>query len=366
MNCTDVVKRCFVVLSVAALAVPAQPQSELPPDSVLAEEEILLVDPEAVPEEEIQTVDPQKVPKEPPEEEALPPIETMPELTEFVEAEYPEEVYAEGIEGAVLLDLLVSDSGTVDSAAVVESLHPVLDSTAREAARQFRFTPAIAGGDSVPVLLQYEYRFSLREIVRKLDKYENFTGRLLEMGTRAPISDALVVIEFLDTASDTSIAVPFGVYLERIGQFEGQYIEEDRLVTTTDSDGYFHFYSIPTGPVGITVPVPGYEQLKERETVTPGEAIVATYFLRRTSYSDYEIVVYGKTEKKEVSRRQLTLNEVKKIPGLGGDAVKVVQAMPGVSRPAFGSGEIVVRGAPSWDSQYYLDGLTIPLLYHFG
>ena len=90
------------------------------------------------------------------------------------------------------------------------------------------------------------------------------------------------------------------------------------------------------------------------------------YRLQRTSYSDLEIVVYGRTESREVSRRSLSSGEVRKIPGFSGDAVKVVQALPGVGRSSFGGGSIRVRGAPTWDSKFYLDGVSIPMLYHFG
>lgn len=296
----------------------------------------------------------------------MPPLEVMPELTDFVEAAYPDTLHRRGIEGTVLMTLLVSDSGTVDSVAVDRGLHPALDSAAVAAARQFVFTPAIAGGEAVPVLIQYEYRFSLREVASRIDEYVNFSGRLIESGTRKPLADAMVVVTFPDTASDSALEVPWSVYLERLGNMEGQYLEEDRLVTLTDSTGRFAFKSLPAGSVAVHAPIPGYEQLQERERIMRGEALEARYYLRRVNYSDYEVVVYGQTEKKEVSRRKLTVSEVKKIPGLGGDALKVIQAMPGVSRPTFGSGQVVVRGAPTWDSKFYLDGLTLPLLYHFG
>ncbi|MBD3321561.1 MAG: TonB-dependent receptor plug domain-containing protein, partial [Chitinivibrionales bacterium] len=90
------------------------------------------------------------------------------------------------------------------------------------------------------------------------------------------------------------------------------------------------------------------------------------YRLERESYSEYEIVVYGKAKKKEVAKRTLNLQEIRKVPGFGGDAVKVIQALPGVARPFFGGGEIIVRGAGSEDNQYYLEGMTIPYIYHFG
>ena len=41
-------------------------------------------------------------------------------------------------------------------------------------------------------------------------------------------------------------------------------------------------------------------------------------------------------------------------------------AGPGVARPTCISGDVVVRGAPTWDSKFYLDGVPIPTLYHYG
>ncbi len=298
--------------------------------------------------------------------EELAPLEKMPEITKRVEAPYPPEIYKQGIQGSVVLDVVISDSGTVDSVAVVRGLHPVLDSNVVHALWQFKFSPAIAEGHPVPVLIQYEYAFTLREIVEKVEKYVNFSGRLVERGTRAPIADAMVVVSFVDTLSDTTLGVPFGVYRRRLGEFEGQYLEEDNLVTVTDSMGDFRFYSLPACSIEVAVPATGYQEFRERELIEPSQETVVTYRLDRISYSDYEIVVYGKAEKKEVSRRQLTLHEVKKIPGLGGDAVKVVQALPGVARPTFGSSQVVVRGAGTSDSRFFLDGVEIPLLFHFG
>ena len=299
-------------------------------------------------------------------EDSLPPIEKMPEITKFVNAEYPLDLMKKGVQGAVLLELLVNDSGVVDSAKVVTGLHPVLDSSAVKASRQFLFTPATAGGKPVAVLLQYEYRFAIEQSVKEIEKVANFEGVLIESGTRKPVADAMIVLTFQDTTADTTLPIPFSLYLKKIGAIEGQSLEEQKIVAMTDSTGKFTFYSLPACSVQVNVVVPGYEAFKTTELVSRKEAISAKYYVKRYSYSEYEIVVYGKVEEKEVSKRQLTVQEIKLIPGLGGDAVKVVQAMPGVARASFGSGEVVVRGAPTWDSQYYLDGVEIPVLYHFG
>ena len=293
-------------------------------------------------------------------------LEKMPELTQFVEARYPEDLVKSGVEGAVLLELLVSEAGSVDSVSVVRPLHPALDESAVEAARKFKFSPAVAGGEAVAVMLQYEYQFSLREVVTVPDKYVNFSGRLLERGTRVPIHDALVVLEFADTLCDTALPMPFSHYMEQIGKIEGQAWEDGRLSATTDSLGRFSFYSLPACVVRVKSLLHDYEPFASEERIGKLEEVSAVYYVKRTDYADYELVVYGKAEEKEVSRRQISIAEVKRIPGLGGDALRVVQAMPGVARPSFGGTEVVVRGAPSWATLYFMDGVGALAFYHMG
>jgi TonB family protein len=301
-----------------------------------------------------------------PQEKSDAPIEKMPEVITRVTPEYPPALAKQGIEGTVVLECLLSDSGTVDSISIVNSVHPDLDRCAIVALQQFRFSPAVAGGVPVPVLLQYEVPFTLTEVTGDIAPVVNFRGTLRERGTRTPVTDAMVVITFPDSVADPTLRVPFESYLEKIGTFPGQYVEERNLITITDSLGQFSFSSLPACTITVSCPLTGYESITEQEIITPGEELDVTYFVRRLTYNDYEVVVYGKAQEKEVSRRQITLAEARKIPGIGNDAVRVVQALPGVGRPSFGSGDIIVRGAPSWDSEYFLDGTVIPLLYHFG
>lgn len=300
------------------------------------------------------------------EEDSLPPIDKIPELLTFVEADYPAELVKKGIEGSVLLELLVNETGGVDSVTVLRGVDPLLDSSAAAACRRFKFTPATADGDSVAVLLQYEYRFSLQEAVDSIPETVNFLGKILEKGTRAPVADAMVVLTFNDTLSDKTLPLPFREYIKKIASIPGQRLEEGKLVTESDSQGVFRFFSLPAGTVEVSVIASGYSSSGTKETITKNEELSANYFIERHSYSDYEIVVYGQIEEKEISRRQMSIQEVRRIPGLGGDAIRVVQAMPGVARPSFGSGDVIVRGAPSWDSRFFLDGIQLLSLYHFG
>ena len=277
--------------------------------------------------------------------DSLPPIETMPALTHFVKADYPADLVKQGIEGAVTLEIVVNDSGRVDSVAVVKGLHPRLDSAAARAAGAFIFSPAIAGGKPVPVLMEYVYRFSLQEVATKIERFVNLSGRLYERGTRAPIVNATIALFFKNPESDTSIKVPLGTYLAKIGGFDGQYLQDGSLIATVDSIGAFSFQSVPSCSVVVKVIAPDFENYVDEVAVKHGEATELVYRLERIAIGDNEIVVYGKAEKKEVAQRTLTLNEVRKIPGLGGDAVKVVQTLPGVARSAFSIWELDHHGA---------------------
>jgi hypothetical protein len=56
--------------------------------------------------------------------------------------------------------------------------------------------------------------------------------------------------------------------------------------------------------------------------------------------------------------------EAQKVAGTQGDVLKVVQNLPGVSRPPVASGQIVVWGSAPKDTRVYVDGVDVPALYH--
>ncbi len=58
--------------------------------------------------------------------------------------------------------------------------------------------------------------------------------------------------------------------------------------------------------------------------------------------------------------------EVRTLPGSGNDALKALQSLPGVSRIPYGLGGLSLRGSSPRDTSVYLDGIRVPILYHFG
>jgi TonB family protein len=308
--------------------------------------------------------------------DSLPPVDTMPRVMRFVKANYPDSLIEKGIAGQVEFDLLVSEKGSVDSAAIVKGLHTVLDSSALTAVRSFTFAPAMAAGKPVAVLLRYAYTFSIDEASVPGDETVNLFGTITEKGSRQKVSRAIVAISFEDTIppkkknrkivliNTKQDNVPLSEYLRRIGKIKGHKFEEGRIITTTDSLGRFSFSSLPCGTIRIRILASGYKPLRTTACIKKGVSVRQSLWLERDSYNDNEIVVYGRGEDEEIQTYEVSAKELRRVPGFNGEAVKLLQALPGVSRPVFGGNEIIVRGADNSDSKFYLDGIEIPFLYH--
>jgi TonB family protein len=78
-----------------------------------------------------------------------------------VEPHYTELARKARLQGYVLLELTIDESGNVAEARVVKSLPFGLDQEAVEAARQWKFTPALRDGHPVQVFLDVPVRFAL-------------------------------------------------------------------------------------------------------------------------------------------------------------------------------------------------------------
>ena len=94
-----------------------------------------------------------------PSEEYL--VTQMPSLKTEVRIPYPPDAKKKGIEGAVVMDLLIDSSGTVRDVKLIEGPAESLNSAAVSATRHFQFTPAMIQDKPVAVRIRYAYRFIL-------------------------------------------------------------------------------------------------------------------------------------------------------------------------------------------------------------
>jgi hypothetical protein len=63
---------------------------------------------------------------------------------------------------------------------------------------------------------------------------------------------------------------------------------------------------------------------------------------------------------------QLSSDDIRILPGSGNDMLRAAQALPGVARLPYSYGGLVLRGSSPRDNEVYLDGIEVPLAFHFG
>jgi len=154
------------------------------------------------------------------------------------------------------------------------------------------------------------------------------TGVVVDAATGAPVVDAVVV------AGETQ--------------------------ATTDGAGGFAIDDVPFGRIDIMVVADGY----------------APYFGSARIGAAMTIRLVGEAAGGEVIEvlgraptgppLHLSTDEIRALPGAGNDALRALQSMPGVARTPFGLGGLALRGTAPRDTNVYLDGIDVPLLYHFG
>jgi hypothetical protein len=83
-----------------------------------------------------------------------------------------------------------------------------------------------------------------------------------------------------------------------------------------------------------------------------------------TDDSSASVTVRGRSALRESTATALTAEVAASVPGTEGDPLKAVLALPGVVRPSFGLGPLIVWGAAPRDTRVYVDGVPIPALYH--
>ncbi len=299
-------------------------------------------------------------------------LSKMPKLKKFVEAEYPKEALEKGITADVLLLIDITADGKVGVGRrrrAGQSAPPTWASRRRRsiAVQQFEFEPAEIDGKPIAVQINYRYHFKLAPKAPEpppsrrprpatpaapaapppppapaREPVVNFAGRLRERGTRLPMPGVLVTV-FRDDGTE-----PLG--------FEA----------TADQTGTFRFFDLAPGPWKILIEAPGYFPFRTVEEIHAREKTDVVYYVEKGSYNPYDVTVTATRPRKEVSRTVITAAEIDKVPGTAGDPITVVQNFAGVARAPLLSGQLIVRGSAPQDSQYFLDGQSIPLIYHFG
>lgn len=263
---------------------------------------------------------------------------TLPVLLQTSPVSYPPDALSTGAQATVVLTLEVDENGRVRTAKVVETAGEAFDSAAIDAALAFRFSPALDDADQ-PVSATILYRIVFETTAARVVSAQ---GRLREAGTRTPLAD-----------------VPL--------RFTGP--DEERRVSTTDALGRFVLADLPNGPWTLALETDGYDVETVRFEVKSGQVSELELYARASqpwqSKSDETIEVVGARTAPEVTERVLSAEEILYLPGTNGDIVRVVQNLPGVARPPLNIGQLLIRGTAPEDSAYAVDGVGVPIVFHF-
>jgi TonB family protein len=263
-----------------------------------------------------------------------PPQVVPPVLTQFKDASLDPELELNPGHYVVSLALTVGEDGAVSDLEVVASDEPLLDAAALTAAGLFRFAPATVDGAPVPVRITYRYSFD----ISKKEATPVFRFRVREKGKR-----------------------------RLVGGFTA-FVEENAATFTSDAEGWLVVKDLPPGTYTLYAPEGDYQELRRPFEVLAEQTSLpeAVIYVDPMSGMSHQTVIRAPREARFVARQSLSIAELKRLPGSGGDVLKMIENLPGIARSPFGGGQLVVFGSHPMDSAVFIDGLPMWQLYHFG
>ncbi|KIG18060.1 TonB family protein / TonB-dependent receptor [Enhygromyxa salina] len=281
--------------------------------------------------------------------------------------------------GQITLEYVVGIDGVPIEITVLESPDPALDPVAINIVAKLRYEPASYEGERVEVKLSLAFvvepprppepqaptqsnpNTEAETQTPQGDDPEapvRVLGRVREAGYRTPIEGASVLV------------IPAGEL--PVGEIRGTLYEDPAepawtVQTQTDASGNYELRGVPEGKVRLIVLASGYARSDRVVELKPDKQLEINVWPRREAQNPYRTeVVVDREAMPEVVERTLELEEIAKLPGSQGDALKAVLNFPGVARAPFGSGLLAIRGAAPEDSAVFLGYHEIPLLFHFG
>ncbi|MBI3611452.1 MAG: TonB-dependent receptor [Nitrospirae bacterium] len=165
----------------------------------------------------------------------------------------------------------------------------------------------------------------------------SLSGRVMEKGTKQVLSGA-------------------NLFLEPIGE-----------TVLSDEAGGFRFQNLAPGEYRLIIAAVNYRKLEPIPIrILEGQDQTVTLYLEREPISMLEIVVESERKPPDPGRQTLQREEVRKIPGAGGDLIMAVQSLPGVTAAGGFGGDFLSRGSGPLDNFVLLDQMPVFLTFHFG
>lgn len=242
----------------------------------------------------------------------------------------------------VRVKIIVRADGSVRSVERLEAPNPPWDDAVMAAVAGWTFRPGRYQGKPVVVAITFSHTFVAAPPTPVAaddgpPRPCRLLGRVVEKGTRAPAQGLSIVVE-----------------AERGG---------DKVRADVDRGGRFGL-PVPCGALRVGLHGVGYLPFVQRESLGPLQQLRVGYLVERERYDPYEIVVFGKQQRQELSRLTLRGPEIRQVPGTFGDPFRVVTTLPGVASVMSLLPLPVVRGASPGSTGLLIDGTRVPMLFH--
>jgi len=276
------------------------------------------------------------------------PVIQPPKLKEFAQPTYPPDALAQGLSGRVEVELVVATDGTAKDPKIKTPAGHGFDEAALEAASRLTFEPARRNGVAIAARIVFPFVFEFKapepppEAEPPPPAPATFAGKVLEAGNEQPLAG----VEIILSTDDPSATKRF----------------------VTGPDGGFSFGELPAGNYRLRLSKAEWTTQEPDETLREGEATEVVYRMQAAPDAEaFRAVARVPPPPREVTRRTISKEELTRIPGTRGDALRAVELLPGVARPPFGAGVIIVRGSAPNDTQVLVEGIPAGAsLFHFG
>jgi len=285
-------------------------------------------------------------------------ITKAPKLIQAVAPEYPPAALAAGKTANVKVRIHIDATGIVTAVDVLAPVGDGFDEAAVAAAMQYVFEPAEIDGTPSAVQVETTIGFTIEQVEEPEEEpppppanLDNDVGPPNHAGSMA----LPVTVE--------GVALERGTRKKLAGVIVS--ITELGLDAVTGEDGSFYFHGIDPGHYQILAVDPKYDRFERPIVIEKRETLEVRLWMRPRGGNPYETVVEGEREQLEVTRRTLKRAQLTSIPGTFGDPIRVIQTLPGMQRAPFGLGLLLVRGSNPDDTGIFVDGHSVPSLFHF-
>lgn len=149
------------------------------------------------------------------------------------------------------------------------------------------------------------------------------------------------------------------------------------VTTISDELGNFRFTQLKPGPYTLEISGVGYKtkQLNNIVVTTGNENNLQIEMeelvnqLTNVTITSRKGSARAATLESPLSIQRLTTEDIKSNPGGFFDISRVIQSLPGVGGGAAGGtfrNDIIIRGGAPGENVFYLDGIEVPIINHFG